>query len=222
MRMSKNQRNYVPLIFPDDKSFKEMSKTEAQAYFDWFTSHVDERSEYLRKKVSEGLKISMEALDFSMESLIPIWRWFLEIVELQKTPKAVLRNLRKELKANGEPEEFIEDIIRENSAELSVFSRYVMRDIGMYVGKMFVTNFQTLRWDYHTDIHRDSFANIPQIFGFVDFNYDPPFEDRLDPIHCTEMAASNILDNTENENENDLYNLCMIWLQWIPKATRDE
>ena len=189
MRMSKNQKNYIPLIFPDDKSFKEMNKAEAQAYFDWFTSHVDERSEYLRKKVSEGLKIPMESLDFSMESLILIWRWFLENAELQKTPKSVLRDLRKELKANGQPEEFIEYMIREHSAELSIFSRYVIIDIGMYVGKMFVTNFQTLRWDYYTDNKRDSFFNRPQIFGFVNFNYDPPFKQRFDPIHFAEMLG---------------------------------
>ena len=220
MRMSKNQKNYIPLIFPDDKSFKEMSKTEAQAYFDWYISHVDERSEYLRKKVSEGLKIPMESLDFSMESLIPIWRWFLENAELQKTPKAVLRGIRKELKASGEPKEFIEDMLRENSVELSTFSRYVMLDIGMYVGKMFVTNFQTLKWNYHTDIHRDSFFNRPQIFGFVNLNYNPPFKQRLDPILCIEMVASNLLDNTQNEK--DLYNMCMRWYSRIPEVTQDE
>ena len=220
MKISENQKKYIPLILPNGKPLKKMSKTEAQAYFDWFTSHVDERSEYLRKKVSEGLNIPMESLDFSMESLIPIWRWFLENAELQKTPKSVLRDLRKELRANGEPEEFIEDIIRENSAELSIFSRYVIIDIGMYVGKMFVTNFQTLRWDYHTDIHRDSFFNRPQIFGFVDFNYDPPFEDRFDPIHFAEMLGGKLVNNTQDEN--DLYNICMRWLQWIPKATQDE
>ena len=116
------------------------------------------------------------SLDFSIESLIFIWRWFLKIAELKRIPKAVLNDIRKELKANGEPKEFIEDMVREHSVELSAFSRYVIRDIGMYVGKMFVTNFRTLRWDYHTDTKKDSFANMPQIFGFVDTTYNPPFE----------------------------------------------
>ena len=72
---------------------------------------MDERSDYLRQKVSEGLNIPIESLDFSIESLIFIWRWFLKIVELKKTPRSVLRGLRKELKANGEPKEFIKDMI---------------------------------------------------------------------------------------------------------------
>lgn len=219
MKMPDNQANYIPLIIPIDKPFEELSKVEAKTYFDWFISHVDERSDYIRQKVSEGLNIPIGALDFSMETLIVIWRWFLRVAELKRTPKAVLNAIRKELKANGEPKEFVEDMIRAHNIELSVFSRYVIRDIGMYVGKMFVTNFQTLRWDYHTDPKKDSFANMPQIFGFVDFAYNPPFEEQFEPIHYTEMQASNLFDNTQNEN--DLYNMCMRWVQWIPKVSQD-
>ena len=213
----RKSKKYVPLIISVDKPFEELSKTEAKAYFDWFISHVDERSEYIRQKVSEGLNMPIGSLDFSMESLIFIWRWFLKVAELKSTPKAVLRDIRKELKANGE---FIDDMVRAHSIELSAFSRYVIRDIGMYVGKMFVTNFQALRWGYHTDTKKDSFANTPQIFGFGDLNYDPPFEEQFEPIHYTEMLASNLFDNSQNEN--DLYNMCMRWAQWIPKASRDE
>lgn len=220
MKISENQKKYIPLLIPINKPFEKLSKTEAKTYFDWFISHVDERSEYIRQKVSEGLNMPIGALDFSIESLIFIWRWFLKIAELKRTPKAVLKDIRKELKANGEPKEIIEDIVREHSVELSVFSRYVIRDIGMYVGKMFVTNFQTLRWDYHTDTKKDSFANMPQIFGFVNLNYNPPFEEQFEPILRIEMEASNLFDNSQNEN--DLYNMCMRWVQSIPKVSRDE
>lgn len=215
MKMSEEQRNYIPLIMPIDKPFEEFSKTEAREYFNWFISHVDERSEYIKKKVSNGLNMPMDSLDFSAESLIYIWRWFLKIAELKKVPKSVLNSIRKELKANGEPKEFIKDMLRENSVELSIFSRYVIRDIAMYVGKMFITNFHVLRWDYHTNTKRDSFANMPQIFGFVDSNYNPPFEPQFEPIHFIEMEASNLLDHTQNEE--DLYNMYMRWVQWIPK-----
>lgn len=215
MKISENQKKYIPLIIPVDKPFEELSKAEAKAYFDWFISHVDERSEYIKQKVSEGLNMPIGSLDFSIESLIFIWRWFLKIAELKRIPKTVLNDIRKELKANGEPKEFIEDMVREHSVELSAFSRYVIRDIGMYVGKMFVTNFRTLRWDYHTDTKKDSFANMPQIFGFVDTTYNPPFEEQFEPIHYTEMQASNLFDNSQNES--DLYNICMRWVQWIPK-----
>lgn len=215
MRISENQRSYAPLIIPIHKPFHELTKAEAKAYFDWFICHVDERSEYLRQKVSKGLNIPIDSLDFSVHSLILIWRWFLQIAETKRTPKAVLAEIRRELKANGEPKEFIKDMVRAHSVELSVFSRYVIRDIGMYVGKMFVTNYPTLRWDYHTDTTKDSFANMPQIFGFFNTDYTPPFEEQFEPIHYTEMQASNLLDHSQNEN--DLFDICMRWAQRIPK-----
>lgn len=84
MKISENQKKYTPLIIPVDKPFEKLTKKEGKEYFDWFISHVDERSDYLRQKVSEGLNIPIESLDFSIESLIFIWRWFLKIVELKK------------------------------------------------------------------------------------------------------------------------------------------
>ena len=81
MKISENQKKYIPLIIPVDKPFEELSKAEAKAYFDWFISHVDERSEYIKQKVSEGLNMPIGSLDFSIESLIFIWRWFLKIAE---------------------------------------------------------------------------------------------------------------------------------------------
>lgn len=182
MKLTQNSRNYNPLIIPINKPFSKLNEEEAEEYFAWFISHVDERSDYLRKKVSESLNLPIELLDFSMESLIFIWRWFLKVAEINKTPKYLLHNIRKELKADGHTKEFIKDTVRQHSLELNVFSRYVIRDIGMYVGKMFVTNFPALRWDYHTDTNKDSFANMPQIFGFVDAEYSPPFEPQFEPI----------------------------------------
>ena len=214
MKLTQNSRNYNPLIIPINKPFSRLNEEDAKEYFDWFISHVDERSDYLSKKVSESLNLPIELLDFSMESLIYIWRWFLKVAEINKTPKYILHNIRKELKACGHTKEFIKDTIRQHSLELNVFSRYVIRDIGMYVGKMFVTNFPALRWDYHTDTNKDSFANIPQIFGFVDTEYSPPFEPQFEPIYFTEMQASKLFD--KSCSEKDLYDLCMLWTKWIP------
>jgi hypothetical protein len=215
MKMSENQKTYEPLIIPIDKPFEKLSKKETKAYFDWFISHIDERSEYIRQKVSKSLNIAIESLDYSIESLLPIWRWFLQIAEVNKTPKDVLKQIKNELLQRGEQKEFIEDILRERATELSVFSRYVVRDIGMYVGKMFVTNYSALRWDYHTNTKRDSFANMPQIFGFVNTDYDPPFQFEFEPIHFTEMHAEKVTDDTQDEN--DLYNICKRWSKWIPE-----
>lgn len=44
--------------------------------------------------------------------------------------------------------------------------------------------------------------------------YYPPFEEQFEPIHYTEMQASNLFDNSQNEN--DLYNMCLNWAKRIP------
>ena len=212
--MSSNQKNYEPLIIPINKPFSELSSREAKEYFDWFVGNVDGRSEYIRGKVSFGLDISLDLLDYSADSLIYIWRWFLKIAECNKTPKSVIDRMRKELLAQGEGIEFVDSVVSENSMELSVFSRYVIRDIGMYVGKMFVTNYNTLWWDYHTDTEKDMFANIPQVFGFINTAYTPPFKERFDPIHYTEMQASKILYNTQQES--DLRDMYLLWAKCVP------
>ena len=45
MRISKNQKNYIPLIIPVDKPFERIRKYEAKSYLDWFIVNVDERSD---------------------------------------------------------------------------------------------------------------------------------------------------------------------------------
>ena len=213
--MQNRKNNYFPLVIPINKPFDKLTKDEAKDYFEWFVSHVDERANYIRQLASEDLCIPIDILDYSPESLIVLWRWFLNVAEISKTPSKVLKSIRQELKANNEPKEFIEDMIREHRAELSIFTKYLIRDIGMYVGKTLIMNNESLRWDYHTNTKKDSFANIPQLFGVFHTDYNPPFEMLFDPLHFTEMQASNLLYDTQNED--DLYNVYKRWEKWIPQ-----
>ena len=214
MRKPDMQHHYEPLVLPIDKPFDKLNHEEAKQYFEWFTSHVDERSEYVRRKAAGSLQLPLAAFDFSMRSIIPIWRWFLQAAKIQRTPKFRLDQLQTALKAKHNPIEFINDIIQLNNKDLSLISLYMLRDIGMYTGKAFLQNYPVLRWGYHTDTKKDSYANIPQIFGFVNDSYDPPFEMQFDPIHYAEMAADGLFDGSATEN--DLYDYCMIWVKWIP------
>ena len=90
MKISNAQKNYIPLLIPIDKPFIKLTPEEAKEYFDWFIMHVDERSEYLKQKVAENLRLDTNKIDFSLDSLIYIWRWFLSVAELNKTPKVIL------------------------------------------------------------------------------------------------------------------------------------
>ncbi len=215
MKISEKQINYEPLIIPLNKSFMDLSKKESQEYFDWFISHIDERAEYLRQKVSNGLGISIELLDYSLNSLKPIWKWFLQVAEISKTSKKDLKQLEKSL--TGQQQSFIKHMVEQSKEELSVFTEYVLRDIGMYLAKIFILNYPILEWTIKRTPKTYVHVNVPLIIGFVDDNkdYPKPFHPDLEPIDLARTPAMNLFSKTQQDD--DLYDVCKKWTQWIPK-----
>lgn len=212
LKMSKNQKNYSPLIIPIDKAFCELSEREAQEYFEWFLDHIDERSEYLRSKVAERLNISIETINYSFESLKLIWKWFLLVAEVSKTPNPILKKLEKSLR--GSPRSFVDHMLEQSKEELSVFTEYVLRDIGMYLGKVFISNYPILKWTYRVSPRSDVHCNLPLIVGFIDNSYSKPFHPELEPIDLARTPAMNLFDNTQKES--DLFEWCKKWEKWVP------
>ncbi len=220
MKFSEKQMNYEPLIIPLNKSFMYLSKKESQEYFDWFISHIDERSEYLRQKISNDLNISIEVLNYSLDSLIPIWKWFLQVAEISKTSKKDLKQLEKSL--TRQQQSLIKHIEEASEDELSVFTEYVLRDIGMYLAKMFISNYPILKWTIKRSPKTYVHVNVPLIVGFVDDNpsYPKPFHPDLEPIDLARTPAMNLFSKTQQDD--DLYNVCKKWIQWIPKCNIEQ
>ena len=210
------QINYKPLVIPLTKSFVNLSKQESQEYFDWFISHIDQRSDYLRLQISKDLDVSIETLNFSLDSLVPIWRWFLQIAEIAKTSPKDLKDLEESLAR--QPQSFIRQIVEQSKDKLSVFTEYVLRDIGMYLAKMFITNYPILQWTIKRTPKTYVHVNVPLIVGFVDNNpsYPKPFHPDLEPIDLARTPAMNLF--SETQQDDDLYNVCNRWIQWIPKC----
>lgn len=213
MKLSKNQKNYEPLIIPINKAFHELTKGEAQEYFDWYLNHIDARSEYLRSKVANGLDIPIETLDFSFESLKLVWKWFLQVAEISMTPKSLLKKIEKSL--SGQPQSYINHMLEQSKEELSVFTEYVLRDIGMYLGEVFEGNYPQLKWTYKISPQSDVHVNQPIIIWFIDETYTKPFYPELEPIDLARTPAMNLFDNTQREN--DLFEWSKKWEQWIPR-----
>ena len=81
MYWHKKKIDYDILISPINKQFKNFTKKEAESYFEWYKNQLNPRIEYLRK-------YSGVDLDYSVNSLVDIWGWFLKIAETEKAPKA--------------------------------------------------------------------------------------------------------------------------------------
>ena len=197
---------YDILIPPFDKNPQEFNSGETREYFDWYMEHIPKRICYLSQR-------SRCNLDMSFYSLIDLWKWFLKIAEIEKTPEDRLDAMRNELSHHSKF--FIDQVISESEVQFSLQTEYILRDIAMYVGEVFVRYSEKITWGYHTDLDKDSFANLPLLQGFEDHDFTPPFPMEFEPIHMVSVQASNLFDG--DQNSRDLYNLCQQWIDFIPK-----
>lgn len=193
--------------FKFELDFDKMTGKQTKEYFQWFISQIPTRIEYLSFKCAEYLNIPQEKLDLSPESLILIWRWFLQVAQIGKTPKRELKRLREEL--GDFPESFRDYVIEDSSEELTITTEYILRDIGMYMGEIFNREYDHIEWGYYSRPKSDMFVNKPLLIGFKDTAFDPPFETVFEPIHMVGVQAANLFDKTHNEN--DLIKLYKIW-----------
>lgn len=123
--------------------FADLEVNEAEAYFEWFVSEIPKRMQQLREYFhssggGEG------ALDFSPESLKCLWEWFLNS-QLDWIPKSK-EQFEEEIRrvASG----YLRKRMLENPIykyELSPLSKALKKDIGIYVGEVFVHNHEKVQ-----------------------------------------------------------------------------
>lgn len=203
---------YNILIPPINKPIEEFTPSEAGSFFEWFNKQIPYRIEYLRECCAEYNKISKNRIDLSPESLVLIWKWFLEIAETERTPEHKLKNLAA---TYSEHTDFFQEyLINQEKVQFSLQTEYILRDIGMYIGQVFVENNPTIYWGYYTTPKSDFFVNRPVLLGFVDNRFNPPFKTEFEPIHMVGVQAANIWDHTQKKE--DLLNLYLTWNKFIP------
>ena len=149
---------YDLLVPPLGLDFYNMTPKQAKENFEWFISKIPERMEYFRNRCTSDLNIRKESLDYSADSLILIWRWFLKTARMEKTPNEILDKMKQGAKVFGES--FI------NWEQFTVATQFIMRDIGMYIGQSYVLNYPRLYWHYYTKPKNEVNAKQPVVAGF--------------------------------------------------------
>lgn len=190
-------------------NFRKMAPTQAQENFEWFISKIPEQMAYFCRRCAADLKVSESALDFSPESLTLVWRWFIEIARIVPTQPEELKRLEAGAKIFGAS--FI------NKYQFSVASQFIMRDIGMYLGEVFVRNYPQLYWSYYTKPKNVQDVNEPLVFGFViptEGNIGGAFQ--FNPMVGPRVQGGHLLTGTQNEQ--DLLNVFRTWEKYIPQA----
>lgn len=66
-------------------------KRTADKYFKWFIEQIPLRTEYLRKRIAGDSEIDISQLDYTLESLVPVWDWYIKNAVIEKTPKEELK-----------------------------------------------------------------------------------------------------------------------------------
>jgi len=224
-RIEKKMRAYQPLIPPFDKPPIMFSAAEAKQYFGWYMEHLDERCEYIIEKAAAGLGCSKSVFDYSFDSLIPLWRWFLSDAETEVRSRERAELIRGCYAQNASQLDFFADLINDRRDEplLSVYSEMVLRDVGMYWGQTFYKNCpDVLKWGYKRTPKNYIHVNEPLLMGFVNI-YDrngqrlaKPYKLDFEPIHYARVQAMNVLDKTATER--DIYNISMVHMPRVEMA----
>lgn len=184
---------------PTGVDFDNWDKRTTEKYFNWFLQQVPIRIDYLKTHMTGDLGIDAKTLDYSPNSLILVWRWFLNVAVVEKTPKKFIREMKRTDMYKLLGDSFI------NHTQLSLQTELILRDVGMYLAQTLIANCPGLRWSYKHDAPsspiKDIYNNKPLLMGFEENGYTIDFE----PIHMVGVQAAKLLDNCAAET--DLFNL---------------
>ncbi|HJV45161.1 MAG TPA: hypothetical protein VJ824_05470 [Bacillota bacterium] len=179
------------------KSFKEMNKKEAQLHFDWFIEQIPRRMKQL-KDVFTLSGENADELDFSVDSLVKLWTWFI--------PKVIMAlKTEQELMAEHQSTpDWLRNAIKPE--KISNKSLSIAMDIGIYFAECIRKSHAQIQWGLRTSPKSFISVNKPILLGFKN-NKD--------------MDSAIILNNQAikvsqgEKNPTALYDLYKVWEKFI-------
>lgn len=177
--------------------FIDMNKRDAQQYFDWFTSQVVHRIDILKSYIeNDGLA---DLLDYSANSLIPLWEWYENKIEF--VPKD-----EHEYKAeiSSHPDWMQSEIL---TTKVSFETLKYALDISMYFAETIIRgSCGKIKWGYFTSPQNRMSVNEPTLLGFIGgMDLNP----RLIVLNCTRRSGKERL----NTRLYDMYNTWMSYVE---------
>lgn len=140
------------------KNFEEMSDKETREHYDWYISEIPIRLELLESAINSFKSFDRVKLDFSRESLLIVWDWYLENVQIVQKSEGTYQD--ELLNANPITRDFIK---RE---EIPKGWLSIAMDISIYFSECFVKNQKQLNWGLVTKPKSLACVNKPVIVGF--------------------------------------------------------
>lgn len=183
-----------PLEF---QSFREMSKKEAQEHFDWYINEIPGRLELLKNAFEFTGGGDKKILDFSPESLKPLWSWFiLQVKMIPKSKKEIEDELRKYPK-------WMKDQL--GTHRVSTETLAVGMDIAKYFAEVFIKNFSGVKWGLVTKPKSYVYVNRPVLMGFK--------HNQMDPGNNVHVLTLKVADG--EKNSDTLYDMYNYWKDYV-------
>ncbi len=140
------------------RNFDEMSEKDAKEHYEWYLSEISNRLNLLEKAVNVLKPYQQVKLDFSKDSLIDLWGWYIDNVQIvQKSEEEYQNEL---VSANPVTREFIQ------KDEIATGWLSIAMDISIYFAECLVKNNKVLNWGLVTKPKSLACVNKPVIVGF--------------------------------------------------------
>ncbi len=183
---------------PLEKDFYSLNKKEAMRYFEWFVSIIPKRIAMLRKAcVSDGIG---DILDYTPESLVPLWRWYLDDVRFEEQSRE-----EYEARLASVPDYMWHHV---NQTVVARGYRLIAWDISIYFAECMLRACPKISWGIVFKPKNYVAVNRPILVGFEN-DLD------LDTHQIVRTQMHRILDNGTDEGK--LLHFFNIWRNKAPK-----
>ncbi len=173
--------------------FGDMSKKQADQYYQWFLTEKEHRIQQLEQYVKQST--NNISLDKEPDSLIDLWEWFEGNIEWENKTEQELHN-----ELDGQPNWMRPHILAE-TRKMTVLTLALGMDISIYFGETLIYNNPSIYWGYKTSPKKLDGVNRPILLGFKG-------EVCVYPYTLIQVC---IRKSTEHKNKNQLYDLYNTW-----------
>ena len=143
---------------PIDYDFQSKTKEELKLYAKWFEENKESRLQELIKAVKTTKGYENWEADYSPESLKMLGKWFEENVETEKLSEEEYKEKRAA----------VPDYIEIQDWDITIKTRSLAVDIGIYFGEVFIKNHEGLKWEQYfsrSKYHMDKGHMVIKGFG---------------------------------------------------------
>ena len=176
--------------------FTNLTPKEAKQHFEWFIEEIPNRIEYLKELLrDDGIG---DILDYTPESLIPLWDWYEGKIRIEKKSK---EKYEEEL---AETPEWVHPYIQDE--DLSIDTLKYCMDVSIYFAEVMIrNNSPKITWGYFTKPKNHVSINRPTLFGF-----------KANTSLDTYLVVTNISRKSSREKcRTRLYDIYCVWLKYI-------